>query len=60
MFVIEHHNRHIHLADVTAHPTGHMDSPAGPEHAMDQAARADGLKLLIRDRDTKFTAALDA
>ena len=41
-------------------PTGHMDSPVGPEHAMDQAARADGLKLLIRDRGAKYMDAFDA
>jgi putative transposase len=59
-FVIELERRRVHLAGVTAHPTGAWVTQVGRNLLMDLDEHADRLRFLIRDRDAKFTAAVDA
>ena len=52
--------RTVHLAGIAAHPTGEWVTQQARNLLMNLEGHADGLKFLIRDRDTKFTAAFDA
>ena len=60
LFFIEHGTRRVHLADITVHPTGTWVTQQARNLLMNLEGRTGSLKFLIRDWDTKFTAAFDA
>ena len=59
-FLIELERRRVHLAGVTAHPTGAWVAQVARNLLMDLDGHADRFRFLIRDRDGKFTSAFDA
>jgi hypothetical protein len=50
----------VHLAGITAHPTGAWVTQQARNLLMDLEGQAGGLKFLVRDRAGQFTASLDA
>ncbi len=60
LITVEHSSRRAPLAGVTAHLTGTWTTQAARNLMMDLSDRVTTVKFLLRDRDSRFTAAFDA
>ena len=59
LFFIQLHTRRVHLAGVTANPTGAWVAQQARNLAATLDDDATAVRFLIRDRDSKFTRAFD-
>jgi hypothetical protein len=59
LFFIELATRQVHIVGATAHPTGAWVAQQARNLLMSFDRRADHLRFLLHDRDTKFTTTFD-